>query len=153
MPTRTLTPKQQAFCHKYIETGNASEAYRDVYDCSKSKLQTVSRKAKELLDNCKITAQINELRGSHQQRHEITIDVLSAQLDEDRQFARQRGHSAAAVSATMGKARLFGFLNKRPENANEPKIPLHIEEVSREEKARIIAAAFAGFHYSKIDKT
>ena len=70
----------------------------------------MGRKAKELLDNGKITARINELRGTHQKRHEMTVDELSAQLDEDRSFARQNGHSAAAVSATMGKARLFGLL-------------------------------------------
>ena len=95
-------------------------------------------KAKELLNNGKIAARINELRGSHQQRHEITIDVLSAQLDEDRQFARQSGNSAAAVSATMGKARLFGFLNNRPENTNERATSLRVEEVSRLEKRGLL---------------
>ena len=56
-----LTPKQHKFCLKYVESGNASLAYREVYDCSGSKPSTVSRKAKELLDNGKITAKINEL--------------------------------------------------------------------------------------------
>ena len=51
----------------------------------------VSRKAKELLDNGKITATINELSNMHQQRHQITIESLSNQLDEDRDFARQKG--------------------------------------------------------------
>jgi len=95
-------------------------------------------KAKELLNNGKIAARINELRGSHQQGHEITIGVLSAQLDEDRQFARQSGNSAAAVSATMGKARLFGFLNNRPENTNERATSLRVEEVSRLEKRGLL---------------
>ncbi|MAI44852.1 MAG: hypothetical protein CBC34_002880 [Hyphomicrobiaceae bacterium TMED74] len=45
-----LTPKQHKFCLKYVESGNASLAYREVYDCSGSKPSTVSRKAKELLD-------------------------------------------------------------------------------------------------------
>ncbi|SQE31532.1 Terminase small subunit [Mannheimia haemolytica] len=27
-----LTPKQEAFCLAYIETGNASEAYRQAYE-------------------------------------------------------------------------------------------------------------------------
>lgn len=90
-----LTPKQHKFCLKYVESGNASLAYREVYDCSGSKPSTVSRKAKELLDNGKITAKINELCNMHQQRHQVTIDSLSNQLDEDRDFARQNGHSAA----------------------------------------------------------
>ena len=75
-----LTPKQHKFCLKYVESGNASLAYREVYDCSGSKPTSVSRKAKELLDNGKITATINELSNMHQQRHQITIDSLSNQL-------------------------------------------------------------------------
>ena len=60
MPAIALTPKQRAFCYKYIETGNASLAYREIYDCSKSKPLTISRKAKELLDNGKIAAVVDE---------------------------------------------------------------------------------------------
>lgn len=33
---RGLTPKQEKFCQLYIELGNASEAYRQSYDCSKN---------------------------------------------------------------------------------------------------------------------
>ena len=29
-----LTPKQEAFCRAYVETGNASEAYRQAYPTS-----------------------------------------------------------------------------------------------------------------------
>ena len=137
----TLTPKQRAFCNKYIETGNASLAYREIYDCSKSKPSTISRKAKELLDNGKIAAMVDEHRSLHRQRHEITVDQLSSQLDEDREFARQHGHSAAAVSATMGKARLFGLLKDRSEITNVHSLSRDGNDVTVEEKGRIIAAA------------
>ena len=143
MPVMTLTPKQQAFCHKFIETGNASQAYREVYDCSKSKPRTISRKAKELLDSGKIAATINALRTVHLERHEITVDQLSDQLDEDRIFARQRGHSAAAVSATMGKARLFGLLRDRSEITNTHSFSLDGDNALLEEKGGLIAAALA----------
>lgn len=43
------------------EAGNASEAYRRAYDAGKMKAATVNRKAKELMDNGKITARIEEL--------------------------------------------------------------------------------------------
>jgi len=58
-----VTPKQEAFCLAYVETGNASDAYRRVYDAARMKPGTVNRKAKELLDNGKITARIDELRS------------------------------------------------------------------------------------------
>ncbi len=44
-----LTPKQEAFALAYVETGNASEAYRYAYDAGNMKLASVNRKAKELL--------------------------------------------------------------------------------------------------------
>lgn len=56
-----LTEKQEKFCIKYNECGNASEAYRAVYNCSKSKPETINRKAKELMDNGKIAARLKEL--------------------------------------------------------------------------------------------
>lgn len=37
-----LTPKQETFCLAYIETGNASEAYRQAYDAENMKPDTVN---------------------------------------------------------------------------------------------------------------
>ena len=84
---------------------------------------------------------VDEHRTLHRQRHEITVDKLSSQLDEDREFARQNGHSAAAVSATMGKARLFGLLKDRSEITNIHSLSRDVNDVTVEEKGRIIAAA------------
>lgn len=56
-----LTPKQENFCLAYLETGNASEAYRRAYDCEEAKPETVNRAAKELLDNPKIAARLEDL--------------------------------------------------------------------------------------------
>ena len=63
MKERKLTPKQEAFCHAYIETGNASEAYRRCYSCGKMKPESINRKAFELLENVKITAMISDLQA------------------------------------------------------------------------------------------
>ena len=49
-----LTPKQEGFCISYIETGNASEAYRLNYSVEKMKPDTVNRKAKFEMDKGKI---------------------------------------------------------------------------------------------------
>ena len=40
-----LTIKQENFCNYYIESGNASDAYRRAYSCEKMKDETVNRKA------------------------------------------------------------------------------------------------------------
>jgi phage terminase small subunit len=106
-----LTPKQEKFCLAYIEVGNASEAYRRSYDCEKSSVDTVNRKAKELLDNGKVAARLEELRAPIVERHKVTIDSLMAELEEARQAAlsAETVQSSAAVSATMGKAKLCGL--------------------------------------------
>lgn len=75
-----LTPKQEAFCLAYIETGNASEAYRKAYDAEAMKGATVNRSAKELLENPKITARLSELRERAVERTMVTVDMLTERL-------------------------------------------------------------------------
>ncbi len=96
-----MTPKQGAFCLVYIETGNASEAYRQAYSAGKMKPATINRKAKELLDNGKIAARIAELQKAHQQRHAVTVDSLTDELAEDRKLARENEQASAAIAATI----------------------------------------------------
>ncbi|MFA9500874.1 terminase small subunit [Mannheimia sp. E30BD] len=104
-----LTPKQEAFCLAYIETGNASEAYRQAYETEDMKSETVHRKAKELMDNGKITARIEELKAEHAERHKLTVDDLLKELEEARILAREKENPNAMTQATMGKAKLLGL--------------------------------------------
>lgn len=104
-----LTPKQEAFCQRYLESGNASEAYRQCYSAEKAKPETINRSAKELLDNPKIAARLEELRGVALAAHGVTIASLVAELEEARQVAKARAQGAAMVQATMGKAKLAGL--------------------------------------------
>lgn len=104
-----LTIKQETFCQKYIETGNASEAYRQSYDSGGMKPESINRKAKELLDNVKIAARLNGLRGDIQVTHNVTVASLLAELEEARIVAKGREQGAAMVAATMGKAKLAGL--------------------------------------------
>lgn len=75
-----LTEKQEKFCHKYIETGNASEAYRFAYDCSRMKDTTVNRKASELMRNGKVTARLAELRAEWVSKSDITKERVLTEL-------------------------------------------------------------------------
>ncbi len=109
MSEKTLTPKQQKFAESYVETGNASKAYRLHYDTKNMKPATVKREAKRLLDNHNITTTIRELQAAHRQRHDITVDGLTDELEEARFYAMVFGHIGAAVTATMGKAKLHGL--------------------------------------------
>ncbi|MFB5077446.1 terminase small subunit [Raoultella sp. C349492] len=106
-----LTPKQEAFCQAYIETGNASEAYRTAYAADKMKPEAVHVQAFKLQGNPKIALRIKELQGEIKQRHNVTVDSLLAELEEARKaaLAAETPQSSAAVAATMGKAKLVGL--------------------------------------------
>ena len=105
----------------YVETGNASEAYRRSYNAEKMKPETVNRTAKEQLDNPKIAARLAELKAAHVERHEVTVDDLIRELEEARSIAMagERQQPAAMVAASMGKAKLLGLIVDKAENKND----------------------------------
>ena len=126
-----LTPKQEKFCQVYIETGNASEAYRQAYNTEKMKPESVNSKGYQLLQHVQITARLDELRAEHKKRHEITVDTLVAELEEARKLAFETDKAAAAVSATMGKAKLLGLVVDKQETAIT-QAPTIVVELSNE---------------------
>ncbi len=123
--TFDLTPKQEAFAQAYIETGNASEAYRRSYNASNMKEETVWRKAKEVMDNGKVTARLHELQAAAAIKHEVTVDSLVKELEEARAIAISNPRAvSAAVSATMGKAKLLGLIVEKSELTGKDGAPL-----------------------------
>jgi len=110
-----LTPKQEGFCQSYVETGNASEAYRKNYNVTKMQPDTINRKAKELMDNGKITARIETFQVIHAKRHNITIDTITNELNEAIRLAKEDIKPSAMVAAIMGKAKLHGLLSDKVE--------------------------------------
>lgn len=107
----SLTQKQEAFCIAYMETGNASEAYRRAYDTSNMNSASVNRAAKDVIDNPKITARLTELREPIIKKAQITVEDLIRELEEARTVAMtcETPQSSAAIAATMGKAKLLGL--------------------------------------------
>jgi phage terminase small subunit len=129
-----LTPKQEAFCHAYVETSNASEAYRRAYDCSNMKDETIWRNAHELLNhNSKVATRVAQLRDGHRKRHDITIDDLVAELEEARTIAKKAEAAAPMVAATMGKGKLLGLVvDKAEHSGRDGKDLLPIDPSSRD---------------------
>nr|WP_321328489.1 terminase small subunit [Alcaligenes faecalis] len=106
-----LTPKQEAFALAYVETGNASEAYRRSYNAEKMKPEVIAVKASELLAHGKVSVRVKELQADLAERHKLTVDDLLRELEEARTAAltAETAQSSAAVAATMGKAKLLGL--------------------------------------------
>tara|TARA_R110000744_G_scaffold333503_1_gene438909 strand:- start:118 stop:522 length:405 start_codon:yes stop_codon:yes gene_type:complete len=130
-----LTTKQEKFCKTFIETGNASEAYRQSYDCQKMKGPSINRNAVALLANTKITTRVGELQLNLQKKFEVTVQSLSKELDEDRQLARSLGQPGAAISALNVKARIHGLDKQVMSNDPNNPMPATIQvEILRNEK-------------------
>lgn len=70
----SLTIKQENFCLKFIECGNASEAYRHAYNAEKMKPETVNVKASELMSNGKVTVRVDELRKATTTEAVISVE-------------------------------------------------------------------------------
>lgn len=123
-----LTAKQEAFCLSVASGKSQSEAYRLHYNCLNMKAESVHRKATELMDNGKVTARIAELQAAAVKRHEITVDDLIAELEEARDLAKglPTPQVSAAVAATMGKAKMLGFLVERHAGADGGNIPVSL---------------------------
>lgn len=69
-----LSIKQEKFCNYYLESGNASEAYRRAFSCGKMAEQTIWAKASLLLTKDKVRARVEQLRAELQRRSDITKD-------------------------------------------------------------------------------
>ena len=106
------TPKEEAFCLAIVEGENQSDAYRMAgYKVDNMKPATIHRTAKRMMDKSKISARIEQLRKPIRERHNVTVDSLLLELEEARKAAlgAETPQTSAAVTATMGKAKLCGL--------------------------------------------
>ena len=109
-----MTPKQADFVRWYLETQNASEAYKRAYN-STGKPNTIHRKASELLKHPEVKKELELLQAHAKEQNKITIDNVVNELEEARQIAKQSGNAAAMVSATLGKAKVLGLVVDKQE--------------------------------------
>lgn len=91
--SKKITQKQENFCLRYIECGDASEAYRHAYKASKMKPETINKRASELLNpklHGEITGRVAELRAKAEEESLWTLDKIIK-------------HHAEIVEAGMGR--------------------------------------------------
>ena len=146
-----MTPKQEHFARLYVETGNASEAYRQAYNAENMKPETVTNEAYKLLQSPDISAMVDDLKAEARQRHRVTVDDLLHELEQARAaaLAAPTPQSSAAVSATMGKAKMLGLLVDKAEIKAEAEmqekprsyVSSIVESLTEEEKKAILDLA------------
>lgn len=143
-PKPELTAKQEAFAFAYIEEGNASKAYRLTHDVSAdTKPETVWSEASRTLALPKVAARVKELREQARAAHLVSVGTLTEELESARTkaMAEPKGASAA-VSATLGKAKLHGLLIDKAEVTGKDGKEL-VPAVDGRDLARTIAFALA----------
>lgn len=97
-------PRHESFAQALAQGKSASEAYVE------AGYQPNDGNAGRMNRNEQVRARVAELQEKAAERAVVTVEDIARQLDEDRQFARQNGSAAAAVSATMGKAKVLGLI-------------------------------------------
>lgn len=95
--------KHEAFAQGLAKGHTADEAYQN------AGFKPNRGNATRLKANESIQQRVAELQGKAAQKVSITVESLATELEEARQIAITEKQSSAAVSATMGKAKLFGL--------------------------------------------
>lgn len=127
-----LTQKQEAFCIAYIELGNASEAYRQVYSADNMKSETINKRASELLQHGNITGRLDELRKPAVEAAQVTLASHLDKLATLRDAAAGLNQFAAAISAEVNRGKVAGLYVERTEEVATGYVvnarPLNTEE-------------------------
>lgn len=134
-----LTPKQENFCIAYIETGNATEAYRRSYNAEKMSAKVITNRASELLDNGDIAVRIAELRKPAVEAAQVTLEQHLNDLKKLRDDAWSSEKYGPAIQAEISRGKASGHYIDRVESGN----PGAFEKVNDDELDRSIEEAAA----------
>ena len=117
-----LTQKQENFCLAYIETGNASEAYRKAYNAAGSSEKSVWELASKMLDNPKVISRLEALREQAARRALLTLERHLEELATLRDEARAEGRYSAAIAADIARGKAAGLYVEQSRTEGEIRI-------------------------------
>jgi phage terminase small subunit len=120
-----LTQKQDGFCLAYIETGNASEAYRRAYSTGKMKPETVANNAHGLLKRSEITARIDALRAPAVEQAQVTLARHLNDLKRLRDLAEEAQKFGPAIQAEIARGKAAGLYVDRTEITGKDGAPIY----------------------------
>ena len=105
-----LTIKQEKFALKYIECGNASEAYRYAYNTENMKTKSVWEKASELLNSIKVASRVEELKEEYRKKNGITVEYITDELKKVITKANDKDDLTNHRQCAMDIAKLHGLI-------------------------------------------
>ena len=125
----SLTPKREAFALAFVETGNASEAYRRAFDATKMKPASIAVNASKLLADTKVALRVQELQSKAADACQVTLEGHLRRLAELSKKAEREGKYSAAVAAEISRGKAAGLYVEKTELTGAGGGP--IETVSR----------------------
>ena len=105
----TLTPKQEAFCRAYVETGCASKAYRMAYRPSRMKDKSIHEQSSKMLAMPKIASRVAELQRPAAEKASITLERLTNMALEAYAMAKEQANTSSMTRAVQTLAKLHGL--------------------------------------------
>lgn len=109
-----LTAKREAFARAFVETGNATEAYRRSYNVRPdTNPQNMHVNASKLLADAKVKQRVDELRAAAAERTEITLLDIAQMLKDAHSVGSKGGDASAMTEAAMSLAKLLGHYTEK----------------------------------------
>lgn len=112
--------RHEAYCQHRFKGKSIDDAYK------LAGFKPNRGNAARLNANEGVQKRLAELQSAVAAKATVTVEDIIRQLDEDRQFARECGSAAAAVSATVNKAKILGIgaqpLAPTKPDADEPEV-------------------------------
>ena len=110
-----MTPKQERFVQEYLIDMNATQAaIRAGYSA-----HTAEQQGCRLCSNAKVAAAIRAAQVELRERTKVTVESLTEMLRASYELAKKNGQSASMVQASMGLAKLHGYLVDRTEDVTK----------------------------------
>jgi len=107
-----LTEKQQRFCELFIKYGNATQAYREVYDVSNFKESSISQEAHNILKNPKISCKIIHLQTELSKEWKTDMNWIFTEYSSIYHIAKSKNRPNVALQALDSIAKHLGVKNQ-----------------------------------------
>jgi phage terminase small subunit len=117
-------PKHERFAQELAKGETADEAYQ-LAGYSENRGNAVRLKANE-----SVMKRVKELQSRAADKAVVTIQTLTQELEEARALALKEGQPSAAVSATLGKAKLHGIGSETTRLTGANGGPVEMKDVS-----------------------
>lgn len=140
-----LTPKQEAFVLAYLETSNASEAYRRSYSAGKMTDKQVWEESSKLLKSPKVSQRVAELRAPAVQKAQLTLEKHLDDLVKLRNMAVKDNKWSAAIQAEIARGKAAGLYVERTELTGKDGAPIPLTHVPVDDYLKARAKALKEF--------